>query len=97
MENIITDYLVNNGRLDTDDAQLAAARCVRKLRQNVKLGFGLGLTVGLVTDPANVVRALIMAVATAGGGATLALLSPSCLEVRDAALKLADDEFYLRP
>jgi hypothetical protein len=93
MKDQLRTFLMNNG-LRQDQAELAATRCERKITQLASTGALIGFTAGIATANPG---ALVMAAAGAGGGAALALLSPSCQEVRDAALGLARAEASFMP
>jgi hypothetical protein len=68
-------------------AKPAAMECARRFQSKFLLGAGAGFAVGVLTrNPA----AILMGIAAGSfSGTAILIASPSCQEVRNAALKLA--------
>jgi hypothetical protein len=86
LEQKLREFMVTNGVTPTV-AETAAQKCASAVKTNAFLGATVGFTLGMATSNPG---SLIIAVVTGGfAGAGTLLGSPSCQEVRDAALKIA--------
>jgi hypothetical protein len=88
LQNQLASFMISHG-VGKDQAERAAVECSDRIMSDAKFAALVGFGVGLATsNPA----ALVMGAAVGAGiGAGTAIGSPSCHDVREAAVRLAFD------